>query len=1007
MAETRTCLECGSPLQDELAGGLCPRCLMGLGVAAADAETLTASEPEPVSRGSRRSPRFSDGDDLGHFRIVRPLGQGGMGEVYEAEDLDSGRRVAIKVMAHTLVSDEHRERFLREGRLAASINHPNSVYVFGTEEIDGIPVISMELSPGGTLQDSVQDGRRMVPVAAVDAALDLIEGLQAALDKGILHRDIKPSNCFVEADGRVKVGDYGLSISTRSDETVLTAAGTMLGTPGYASPEQLQAGDLDVRSDIYSLGATLYCLLTARPPFEETRVANLMAAILERTPDPPHKLRPLVPKALSGLVLRCLSRDPANRFDSYRELREALLPFSSARSESASLGVRFLAHALDYGLLMTVLFLLLFLREATQIQAAFPALTGAGLGILGPAVSLLYFPLLEGLVGQTAGKWVCGIQVVGKAGPPGVALAALRWAVFYWLPGLLLMALGMLVGPVSLPAQIGIFPLLRLLLLLALFATARRHNGFAGLHDILSGTRVVRRDGRQTRASVDPDRTLRHQVESLAPVGPYTVRGFLVRSGSEQVLEGYDPTLGRRVWIRSLPDGTPPLSSGRRDLARPGRLRWLNGRRRSGENWDAYAAVDGLPLKTAVRTKPPWSALRLWLLDLAAEVAEGCSDHTEPEKLALGRIWIGADGRARWLDFPVSDDPPRAAGDRGGHNVLADLQAVLSQVTSAARPHGDGAHGKILPLPVAASGFLRRLKQTGFDSLSELLGALRSLSGTDAAVGRQSRFAQILICAAFPLLSTIAIGTAGYMVQRIPRDYPEWGRLDELLTQVAIMRPRIERGNNEETIRALEVVIASQHRTLIEDPELWPPGLSERQRERIEDAQDIIDRHPSVTVSELRDAESQLQPVFARIEALQQGRDAVAARSVSVSMTLLGVFGLISTALVRGGLLLRLFGMAVVDASGQPAAFWRVFLRGTLIWGTVIVLFPGYWGNSFLLSRLVPFDALREMSVSVGEYGWLGVAPSALLITAAAAWAVLHPSRGLQDRLAGTYLVPR
>ena len=151
MAETRTCLECGSPLQDELAGGLCPRCLMGLGVAAADAETLTASEPEPVSRGSRRSPRFSDGDDLGHFRIVRPLGQGGMGEVYEAEDLDSGRRVAIKVMAHTLVSDEHRERFLREGRLAASINHPNSV--------------------------------------------------QAALDKGILHRDIKPSNCFVEADG--------------------------------------------------------------------------------------------------------------------------------------------------------------------------------------------------------------------------------------------------------------------------------------------------------------------------------------------------------------------------------------------------------------------------------------------------------------------------------------------------------------------------------------------------------------------------------------------------------------------------------------------------------------------------------------------------------------------------------------------------------------------------------------------------------------------------------------
>ena len=104
---------------------------------------------------------------------------------------------------------------------------------------------------------------------------------------------------------------------------------------------------------------------------------------------------------------------------------------------------------------------------------------------------------------------------------------------------------------------------------------------------------------------------------------------------------------------------------------------------------------------------------------------------------------------------------------------------------------------------------------------------------------------------------------------------------------------------------------------------------------------------------------------------------------------------------------MRLFGMAVVDAKGRPAAFWRVLARGTIVWGTVIVLFPGYWDRSFLLSRLIPFDALREMSAAVGDYGWLGVAPSLFLITAAAAWAVFHPARGLQDRLAGTYLVPR
>ena len=185
MSEAGRCPECGSPLQDEFARGLCPRCLMGFGLAASGGETETASVLGPKTRVSeRKDPRFTDGDDFGHFRIVRLLGQGGMGEVYEAEDLESGRRVAIKVMAHTLASDEHRDRFLREGRLAASINHPNSVYVFGTEEIDGIPVISMELSPGGTLEDRIRDAGPMDPATAVDAALDLIEGPSSRARQG-------------------------------------------------------------------------------------------------------------------------------------------------------------------------------------------------------------------------------------------------------------------------------------------------------------------------------------------------------------------------------------------------------------------------------------------------------------------------------------------------------------------------------------------------------------------------------------------------------------------------------------------------------------------------------------------------------------------------------------------------------------------------------------------------------------------------------------------------------
>src|SRR5215510_5085592 len=155
---------------------------------------------------------FGPGQHLGAYLIIRPIGKGGMGQVYEAEESDSGRRVAIKLLSRGLGDDEERERFLREGRLAASLSHPNCVYVFGTSEIQGFPVIAMELVPEGTLKDLVVPGAPMTAAAAVDAMLQVIAGLDAAAAIGILHRDIKPSNCFVHRDGRVLVGDFGLSV---------------------------------------------------------------------------------------------------------------------------------------------------------------------------------------------------------------------------------------------------------------------------------------------------------------------------------------------------------------------------------------------------------------------------------------------------------------------------------------------------------------------------------------------------------------------------------------------------------------------------------------------------------------------------------------------------------------------------------------------------------------------------------------------------------------------------
>ena len=189
-----------------------------------DSETLSDSQAPTVS-GSPPSglsappvavfrPSLPLGERFGSYRLLRPLGKGGMGEVYEAEHEETRRPVALKVLSRALNDSTDRSRFLREGRLAASVSHPNSVYVYGKEEIEGVPVIAMELVSGGTLKDRVERQGPMRPADAVDAILQVIDGLEAAASKGVLHRDVKPSNCFVDRDGTVKIGDFGLSMST-------------------------------------------------------------------------------------------------------------------------------------------------------------------------------------------------------------------------------------------------------------------------------------------------------------------------------------------------------------------------------------------------------------------------------------------------------------------------------------------------------------------------------------------------------------------------------------------------------------------------------------------------------------------------------------------------------------------------------------------------------------------------------------------------------------------------
>jgi len=341
------CEQCGAEIPAALTEKLCPACLLSGALDASGGRTRTISMGPEGALPFEGPAEFPC--EFGAYRLVGLLGRGGMGTVYEAEERATGRRLALKMLGRQLDSPEMRQRFLREGRLAARVNHPNSLYIFGSEEIEGQPVITMEVAGGGTLKDQLKR-RGPLPVAgAVDAVLDVIDGLESAHAHGVLHRDIKPSNCFVGPDGTVKVGDFGLSVSTLAKtDTFVTAHGRILGTPAYASPEQLRGDELDARADIYSVGATLFTLLTDRAPFDGENAVQVVANAVNQEPKPLRELRGDVPAGLERVVGRCLAQEPQGRFDDYRALRDALLPFSSREPEPASMAVRAAAGWIDY-----------------------------------------------------------------------------------------------------------------------------------------------------------------------------------------------------------------------------------------------------------------------------------------------------------------------------------------------------------------------------------------------------------------------------------------------------------------------------------------------------------------------------------------------------------------------------------------------------------------------------------------------------------------------------------
>lgn len=1011
-----------------------------------------------------------DGDDdqsgdlpprvVGGYSLVRILGAGGQGSVYEAEQSDSGQRVALKLLSSKFKgSAVSIERFRQEGRLASQITHPRCVFVYGADTDSGVPFIVMELMPGTTLKDLV-DRQGALPVGeAIARILDVIDGLIEAHRLGVIHRDVKPSNCFITHDDRVKIGDFGLSKSLGGSNPgrQLTTSGKFVGTVLFAPPEQIRGEEVGYDSDVYSVAATLYFLLTAKAPHQHESLTAALAKAISEAPPSIRSMRPDVPKELDRACLKGLERDRGRRWQSLEEFRDSLLEMLPSRHTPARPRSIIVAYIID--LIITALLIDLPLKIIHDLMFASSESHFSMWSFFdfpGWIATILYFGFFEGILGWTPGKWLLRLRVVrqGETGPPGLALAFKRAVAFHviWVcmlalpltlfPEILLEAVDSSHHPHSWLRTLSVAQKFLAIIfsiglvisgVVILLNQCRRKWGFRGVHDMASGCRIVQRPHKILRRRLvsrfpSPlERTTKPAADLPESVGGFSIRGQIGSTSSKGLVWlAEDQSLARRIliWLRPTDENVmSPLS-----VVRPTRLRQVgdgcldwNGKT---YEWTGFVAPAGAPLADVANPKDPisWADARPLLEQLIDELITSDADKSLPSELGTDQIWVEPAGRLHLVDFPLptGNAPPATPGSK--LNLVRQTASLALQ--GVAWEKGEMIRS---PLPPHAALIVDKLtsRETPYRDLTLLQKDLseshsqasRVTSGVRAThVGLQGIFLSI-----FHMFSLLVVTVVMFSwIQSLPVALwaAESAKMYEGSQDPATMakvlankktRVAMSPENREATLRTMmrrndahQTNLHQQNREMLTGPErmlqrwLTEGVISQFPNTENEIADELVLCHTLNASAQKAHAQNPAMPSEPEIN-ISDETNFIRVVGIGKFITLCFFFFLVNrfvcAVLFRGGLSWVLTGITLVHNDGRPIGRFWCGVRAVIVWLPVVVLSLVLLVLQINYPQGVFLRIFLTFSLLIVLIGYVVVA-------------IRYPCRPPQDRLMGTHIVP-